>query len=63
MHLVDPELSEKNLKHSFVAGVPTGVKDKIKTSDHLSKLSLGERVVRACVLVKRFQDKKTAPFT
>ena len=54
-HLVDPELSEKFLKHAFVAGLPTGVKDKIKTSDHLSKLSLGETVARARVFVSDIQ--------
>ena len=50
-HLVDPELSEKFLTHAFVAGLLTGVKDKIKTSDHLSKLSLGETVARTRVFV------------
>ena len=39
------------LGHAFVAGLPTAVKDKIKKSDHLSKLSLGETVARAHVFI------------
>ena len=47
----DAQLSDEFLKHAFVAGLPPSAKDRVRTSDHLSKLSLGETVARARVFV------------
>ena len=38
--IVDSKISEVLLKHAFVAGLPPSVKDKIRTSNHLSTLLL-----------------------
>ena len=43
-HLVDSELSENFLKHAFVAGLPSAVKDKIKTSDHYPSCRLEKQL-------------------
>ena len=44
--IVDSKISEVLLKHAFVAGLPPSVKDKIRTSDHLSNLSLAGTPLR-----------------
>jgi len=49
--LVDPDVGEVWLKHAFVAGLPSAARDKLRTTDHLSKLSLGDTVARARVFV------------